>query len=124
MFHGEGVAMPGLKGKSEPRQPHGRKLPSPRPHRQEHECREHRQSLSEEIVSEACAEQHGRNRREIVGGIGRVGHVGCFEHEPTEQREKCRGEARANEAQAASLYCTGFRSTYELQFLRGNELDE
>ena len=37
MLHGEGVAMPGLKGKGEPRQPHGRKAPALRRCRQEQE---------------------------------------------------------------------------------------
>ena len=58
MLHGEGVAVPGLKGKREPRQPHGGKPPSLRPRRKEHECGEHRQRLGGEIVAEARFEQH------------------------------------------------------------------
>jgi hypothetical protein len=42
VFHGEGVAVAGLKGKSEPRQPHGCKPPSLRPRREKHERGEHR----------------------------------------------------------------------------------
>jgi hypothetical protein len=42
VFHGEGVAVAGLKGKREPRQPHGCKPPSLRPRREKHERGEHR----------------------------------------------------------------------------------
>ena len=51
MLHGEGVAMPGLKGKGEPRQPHGRKAPALRSCRQEQERGKHRQRLGDEIVA-------------------------------------------------------------------------
>ena len=72
MFHGEGVAMPGLKRKSEPRQPQGRKLPSMRPRREKHKRGAHRKRLGEEIVAEARAEQHGWDCREDIGCIGRI----------------------------------------------------
>jgi hypothetical protein len=71
MFHGEGVAVAGLKGKSEPRQPHARKPPSLRPRCEKHERCEHRKPLGGEIVSEACFEQHCWNCRKSVGRICR-----------------------------------------------------
>jgi hypothetical protein len=46
-----------------------------------------------------------------------------FEHEPTKQCEKCSGEARANDAQAAPLDRVGW-SAYQLHSLRGNKPDE
>src|SRR5262245_24479983 len=117
MSHGEGVAVSSLKRK---REPHGRKAPR-RPRGQKHERRKHRKRLDDEIVAEARAEHCGDCRDE-VGRVRRVGHVGCFEHKPTKQCEKCSCEARTNEAQAGSLDRVGFRAN-ELQSLRGNEPD-
>jgi len=124
MLHGEGVAMPGLKSKGEPRQPHGRKAPSLRPCHQEHQRGKHRQRLGDEIVAEARAEQHLGDCREDIGRICRVAHVGCFKREPTKQREKCREQANPREQEAASLDRVGITGPHQFQPRRGNERDE
>ena len=116
--------MPGLKGKGEPRQPHGRKAPSLRPCRQEHQRGKHRQGLGDEIVAEARAEQHCWDCHESLFRICRVGHVGCFKREPTKQREKCREQVNPREQEAAALDRVGITCPHQFQPRRGNERNE
>ena len=67
-------------------------------------------------------------RRAIVFARGlricRVGHIGCFKHEPPEQREKCRDQACSDEVQAASLDGVRITGAHPFQSMRGDELGE